>query len=425
MWPCMPLYALPASLLALLLQATAAQHAPTAIKKLSPDSGEKLLAEHMAFSPFVLPFISSLDDNLNVTTTRFYRRAFAPHVDDGSSNVLRRAAEALAILRRQSSCPSGTNPCLDIGAPDKCCQDGTYCTEVPDESVGQVACCPQGGTCGGGVGECPGDSTSCPASLGGGCCIAGYVCQGSGCIRSELAFPSPTTTQTQVTTRTQDESPHTITTTRTTVIDGEQSTVVVTLTVTEEPPIEPTTVTRTEIITASGPSTETVTASATRTVTGGAPFRPTTEPASSTNAPSSESDTTQQGCPTGFYGCLATHGGGCCRTDRNCETHSCPAPDRTTVVDAGATIVVPADDVPPTAEATCADGWFLCGADAGPVAGCCPEGFDCGTASCFTVSSSQTGQVQKVFPDEAAASSGAQAYSFAVMGTLAMMMVFL
>lgn len=130
--------------------------------------------------------------------------------------------------------------------------------------------------------------------------------------------------------------------------------------------------------------------------TGGAPWRPTI-----TSEHSSIGDSpTQTGCPIGFYGCLATQGGGCCQTDRDCETHSCPAPSSTTIVSDGKTVVVPATDVPATVTSTCADGWFLCGAAAGPIAGCCPSGYECGTASCYTSDSSETGRVQKEQPEE-------------------------
>lgn len=42
----------------------------------------------------------------------------------------------------------------------------------------------------------------------------------------------------------------------------------------------------------------------------------------------------------------------------------------------------------------------MCGRDAGPRAGCCPSGYDCGTASCFTVEQSQTQVVQKEQPEK-------------------------
>ena len=187
--------ALPACLLLLFLSQTSAHDGfPTAIKKLSPDSSEKLFPEHLAFAPLpilsprevaaaAISFLDSQDDEPSQLngTTRLFRPAFAPHHDESEVNMLRRAAEALALLERRQACPSGMNSCTDMGSPNKCCQDGTYCVDVSDTMVGHVACCPDGATCGGGVGECPSDATSCSPDLGGGCCIPGYVCQGVGC----------------------------------------------------------------------------------------------------------------------------------------------------------------------------------------------------------------------------------------------------
>jgi progranulin len=212
-----------------------------------------------------------------------------------------------------------------------------------------------------------------------------------------------TATETEVVTTSEEQSSETITTTRTTTIEGEPSTVIVTLTITRYPSVEPTTKTTTEIVTATETEseteteteteTDTSTRTATETATGEPPWRPTV-------TSESGGGDTQTGCPTGFYGCLATHGGGCCRTDRNCETHSCPAPSSTTVVSNGVTIVVPADNVP-TAASTCADGWFLCGDSGGPVPGCCPRGYECATASCYN----ETVAVQKELPDNDASPS--------------------
>jgi progranulin len=70
----------------------------------------------------------------------------------------------------------------------------------------------------------------------------------------------------------------------------------------------------------------------------------------------------------------------------------------TTVVSNGVTIVVPLASFPSLPTSTCATGWYLCGADAGPVPGCCPSGYTCGTASCTVISASTTGKIQKVLP---------------------------
>ena len=74
----------------------------------------------------------------------------------------------------------------------------------------------------------------------------------------------------------------------------------------------------------------------------------------------------------------------------------------TTIVNAnGVTVVVPVPSQGSGAEETksCASGWFLCGAEAGPVAGCCPSGYGCGTASCSVVADGgATATVAKELP---------------------------
>jgi hypothetical protein len=180
--------ALPTSLVALNLvsQALAVEDArPTAIRKLAPNSNDKILADHLAFAPLpvILPrddtvFFSERDDAF-IGSTRFLP-PYARHFNDADHNLLRRAAEALALLQKRESCPSGTNSCSNVNQPNKCCQEGTYCVSVEDDSVGGVACCPDGATCDG-VGSCPDGATSCSQELGGGCCISGYVCEGVGC----------------------------------------------------------------------------------------------------------------------------------------------------------------------------------------------------------------------------------------------------
>lgn len=219
---------------------------------------------------------------------------------------------------------------------------------------------------------------------------------------SALATPIPTT-KTTIETSIAEPTTETITATQTTFIGGSPSTVIVTLTVTRTTPMEPITRTETEIVTATG------------TATGAPPWRPT--------AITSEEDTptsyeeTQTGCPTAFYGCLARHGGGCCQTDRNCDTHSCPSTP-TTIITNGVTIVVPASNVPASTTSTCAGGWFMCGKDAGPVAGCCPSGYSCGTASCYTVEASQTGRVQKEFPKKDSSAGQHPSQLLAVFGVV-------
>ncbi|KJZ79558.1 hypothetical protein HIM_01027 [Hirsutella minnesotensis 3608] len=378
-------------LLALGLQADASQ--PTAVRKLSPDVGQKIFAEHLAFPDDC--FGQETNSGVNGTTEGCLRPAYLRHNDYAQSLALRRAIELPSLFDKRAACPAGMNSCAAQGSPNKCCQEGTYCTDVPDALVGHVACCPRGTQCGGQVGSCPSDAVSCPPALGGGCCISGYVCRGSGCVPSAAA-------STPAQTRIQYPLPiETVTSTQTTVVDGNPSTIIVTEIVTITSSTSPT-----------SKATATTTPSEVSSGVGIAPWRPTdssvsasTTTPSPSGGPGDASNSTQQGCPTGFYGCLATHGGGCCRTDRDCQTHSCPAPASTTVVSNGETVVVPLPtgatgaDATATASATCANGWFLCGRSAGPEAGCCPSGFDCGSASCFA-RASQTGSVQKTRPKQ-------------------------
>lgn len=186
------------------------------------------------------------------------------------------------------------------------------------------------------------------------------------------------------------------------VIAGSPTTTVTTITVsqtssasasTSRPPSTSSkaqTTTTTTPATSSSSETQTST-TATPTPTGsptspGAPVRPT-----------SISTTRADYCPTGFYGCSAVHGGGCCQTGRDCQTTSCPPTASTAVVSSGGeTVAVPLTDVPPSAAASaCAGGWSLCPSGAGATAGCCPAGYGCGTASCFLAKGGATASVAK------------------------------
>ena len=176
--------------LGLVLRVSANEQVLTALRKPSPDPNQKLFADDLAFTYLsdllaseTAPSADLQDESLDLgdATQRFYYPAFGLHYDGEESDLLRRAADVRRKLERRSSCPSGMENCADIGSSDKCCQEGTYCTYVTDSTVGHVACCPDETTCGGRVGSCPSDAVTCPSDLGGGCCIAGYVCQGDGC----------------------------------------------------------------------------------------------------------------------------------------------------------------------------------------------------------------------------------------------------
>ncbi|KAI6780672.1 uncharacterized protein J7T54_001176 [Emericellopsis cladophorae] len=356
-----------------------ADPSPTALRKLHPDSSEKLFADHLAFSPaFHLPLVVDNYAAENVTA-RFYARAFSPHFSGGGFGS--------GLLAKRSSCPANMKSCTNTGNPAKCCPAGTNCVGIDDTSVGKVACCPEGSECGGGVGACPDDSVTCSVELGGGCCIAGYVCKGVGCVKAGDGNDGSETTTVEETSTTVAEE-----TSTTTEEEAETTTARETSTKERTTTEEEESTTTAEPSTTSEEDTVTTTQEPTDTETGAPPFRPTL---------TSEPEDTQTGCPTGFYGCLATHGGGCCRTDRNCDVQSCPPSSSTTLISDGVTVVVDATDVPEEEEGTCADGWSLCGDEGGPTPGCCPSGYSCGTASCFSEQrAGETGTVQKEFPDD-------------------------
>lgn len=197
-------------------------------------------------------------------------------------------------------------------------------------------------------------------------------------IPSESATPTAVyTTSTEETTVVPQVT--TLTSVMTSIINEVPSTVIAIITTTLLSPAAPTTQTSIQTVTGGG----------------NAPYRPTLT--------STDLSATESYCPAGYYGCLAVHGGGCCRTDRDCNIYDCPSTARTNVVTGMVTVAVPVTDVPDSqATATCLGGWYLCGDEAGPVAGCCPIGFVCGTASCVTSDATATQTVQKELPTDGA-----------------------
>ncbi|KAK0614189.1 hypothetical protein B0T14DRAFT_299254 [Immersiella caudata] len=394
---------------------------PTAVRKMPPDQGAKFHHEYCAFAeqghqhpshfaPLPIPprplaarnpnpFIDGRPQqggNSSIPLPEYYYSPpfLVTHTEQYDASLLRRAAQVLSLLqRRQWACPSGTSGCGSIGYPNSCCTNGETCVEVQDTGLGPVGCCPAGATCAGGVTGCTGGSTACASDIGGGCCISGFVCQGVGCVSSASASTAtvtvvPTPANTVATT---------FTTTSTSIIQDAPtpSTVVVTVIVTISPSqVQPTTSTLTQTVSEPGPTSSQGTGIGTTTDAIGAPFRPTS---SSTNGISTY-------CPTGFYACLASAGGGCCQTGRDCQTTSCPPVPMTTIVNGGGvTIVVPAEGAVATT-GSCASGWYMCGSDAGPAPGCCPSGYSCGTASCSVLMDGATATVAKVRPGSSARS---------------------
>ncbi|KAI0595369.1 hypothetical protein F4775DRAFT_373243 [Biscogniauxia sp. FL1348] len=390
---------------------------PTAIRKMSLDEGEKFMPEYYAFAPepsFAEAQSSPASSSfwarslaltpeeeallaLNSSAAIRYRPPFPRHYDyrraaadadagAGGRRLYRRARDALARLQgRQFSCPDNTASCDNIDQPNYCCVEGTTCFVVTDSpDAGNVGCCPEGQNCGGSVGTCTDDSTACPADVGGGCCVPGFVCAEVGCVASSVSVITSTTV------------------TSTVVTSPTPTTQIITVVVTVTPSATPATSTVTQTTTAGASSSSSSITTTTTTAAGIPPVRPTSSGSqTSSPAPTTTSASTDAGyCPTGFYACLATAGSGCCRTGRDCSTTSCPPPPAMTTYTAnGVTVAVPAADASrasaagPDAAPTCAAGWFMC-----TDAGCCPDGYVCGTASCTLSAAAETATVQKEMP---------------------------
>ncbi|KAL1878174.1 hypothetical protein Daus18300_002090 [Diaporthe australafricana] len=131
------------------------QRLPTAIRKMSPDAGEKLLHEYYAFGqeedvvqvgtqapPAMLAKgVLDLEEEellaANSSASESYRAPFAPHFDSHLAtrnnehvasgwHLFQRAKNVIAKLeKRQFACPTGTSDCSAIGFPNSCCQAGT------------------------------------------------------------------------------------------------------------------------------------------------------------------------------------------------------------------------------------------------------------------------------------------------------------
>ncbi|KAI7788236.1 GPI anchored protein [Diaporthe eres] len=162
---------LPASLLLLVAAQVGQGHAdaqrlPTAIRKMSPDAGEKLLHEYYAFggeeevaqvgtqpqAAMLAKGVLDVEEEellaANSSASVSFRAPFAPHFDShlaarenegGASgwHLFQRARDVVARLeKRQFACPTGTSDCSAIGFPNSCCQAGTDCVQITDTGLG-------------------------------------------------------------------------------------------------------------------------------------------------------------------------------------------------------------------------------------------------------------------------------------------------
>ncbi|KLJ07231.1 hypothetical protein EMPG_17291, partial [Blastomyces silverae] len=65
-------------------------------------------------------------DNTNSDTSPFYQPQFDNNNNNNNANLIfldsRSAKEAIALAKRQATCPAGFNSCALLGAPEACCQ---------------------------------------------------------------------------------------------------------------------------------------------------------------------------------------------------------------------------------------------------------------------------------------------------------------
>ncbi|OBT96880.1 hypothetical protein VE01_05426 [Pseudogymnoascus verrucosus] len=341
---------------------------PVRVRKMSEDGGEMFFGEYWGFDARdeeggdVLRRDYESEDDIsrgNSSATFSFRPAFAIHEAESSSPRGLSEAQALhhrssralsALLKRAFQCPTGTTACTSISQPNYCCASTESCITITDTGLGPVGCCASGQTCEGEITHCAAGQTACPQSLGGACCVAGFVCFDVGCVSSVVVTEITTVTQTPVVVPTTTSTPVTTTTTTT-------------------------------------PSTSAVT-----TTEGPAPpVRGTGE--SSTVAPPTTSLTSDsEACPTGFYACSAYFpGAGCCRVGRDCAQTFCPTTGSVTVISGGVTVAVPEGSAATTATGAgkCASGWDGCVGG-----GCCPGGWECGV-SCVSVGAAATSVLAK------------------------------
>ncbi|CAG8984154.1 hypothetical protein HYALB_00008155 [Hymenoscyphus albidus] len=375
---------------------------PVGVMKMSEDEGEKFYMEYWQFdgdsTPSLLQASSPLrprDDEetillSNGTMVMSFRSPFALHTPDevNRMDLRARGAAVLALLEKRAFiCPVGTLDCSSIGYPNSCCSTSESCFKIEDTGLGPVGCCPKGSTCGGTISSCDAPNTPCAANLGGGCCIPNYTCEGVGCVQISTVIVTATPPA------------------------ASTSSIVI---------VSPPTTSSTRPLTTSiaSPSTTPISTSQTltTTATGVPPVRPTSE---SISTPTSGIETL---CPTGFYACSAHYDGGCCRVGRNCEKTSCPTTSSTTIISNGLTIAVPIGPAATSAHPTgaCATGWTSCAQTDG--GNCCPTGFQCGTASCTSLSASATAIVGKGTPNSGTRIDRGVAWIFA---TAALLPVFL
>ncbi|KAF4262967.1 hypothetical protein KXW98_002883 [Aspergillus fumigatus] len=151
------------------------------VKKMSEDEGEKFFFDYWDFEGADEVGLTATNETFNPQS---YDNHEAPEIQPRVYPFRPSVSTNMGfspLFRRDFKCPTGTFACTAIDRPNSCCGAGDTCVLVQDTGLGDVGCCPQGQTCSGVIGSCQQGYMSCPASMGGGCCIPGYECVSGGC----------------------------------------------------------------------------------------------------------------------------------------------------------------------------------------------------------------------------------------------------
>ncbi|KAJ5597765.1 hypothetical protein N7537_007849 [Penicillium hordei] len=78
-------------------------------------------------------------------TSTVHSTETAPFTAAEKATANKRAFEVLRILGRDdNNCPSGFNPCTELGNSNACCKQGTNCSR---DDANNIACCASGASC--------------------------------------------------------------------------------------------------------------------------------------------------------------------------------------------------------------------------------------------------------------------------------------
>ncbi|KAF2461512.1 hypothetical protein BDY21DRAFT_88782 [Lineolata rhizophorae] len=408
------------------VQERLARQTPIGVRKMSDDEGEKFYLDYWVFDmDGVDGTASSGPEYSEVAVHRRSRRSDieAPLAYANASVQLLppfnlhaemqpQAEEFFRYFRRSYleprdfQCPAGTRACTDIDRPNSCCSTDEQCIIVEDTGLGDVGCCPQGASCGGGVSTCNEDDgyTSCPGTSNGGCCIPNYECEDIGCVYTNTATtivqpPEPSTSAIPSYSSASTTTSSTSSAPTTTSTSSLPSTTSLPPSSTCSPGFRSCPASLGGGCCATDRSCGPVNCpplSSTSSATANPPARPTSSAELVTTITSSSGPSV---CPTGFYMCSAYYRGGCCRVERDCDSTSCPPGPSNTVVDSnGVTILATGSNGASIGFASvsshCADGWNSCAQSDG--GGCCPGGYACGPVCTATVSGQAVETVSRV-----------------------------